>query len=113
MTAGALDYLKSGLCARLDPAQVGLWAKTGLARLPFAALFAGDAGFCGDLWDKCVASPARADIASGLVIAISNEGKVAFLEAALDGADTAALCNTVDEETGAFPLLLAGAERPC
>ena len=103
----ALDYLKSRLCARLDPAQVGLWAKTGLARLPFAALFAGDTSFFGDLLDKCVASPVWADIAPGLVIAISSEGEVAFLEAALDGADTAALCNTVDEETGAFPLLLA------
>ena len=103
----ALDYLKSRLCARLDPAQVGLWAKTGLARLPFAALFAGDTSFFGDLLDKCMASPVWADIAPGLVIAISSEGEVAFLEAALDGADTAALCNTVDEETGAFPLLLA------
>ena len=103
----ALDYLKSGLRDRFDPAEVDIQAKTELAGLPFTALFAGDTGFFGKLWDKCMASPAWADIAPGLVIAISNEGKVAFLEAALDGADTAALCNTVDEETGLFPLLLA------
>ena len=103
----ALAYLKSGLCARLDPAQVGLRAETRLARLPFTALYAGDTDFFGSLLHKCMISPAWPDIAPGLVLAISAKGEVEFLKAVLKGDDNATLCNTVDGKTGAFPLLLA------
>ena len=103
----ALKYLKSGLCAWLDPAQVGLRAETRLARLPFTALYAGDTDFFGSLLHKCMISPAWPDIAPGLVLAISAKGEVEFLKTVLQGADKAALCNTVNGETGAFPLLLA------
>jgi ankyrin repeat protein len=105
-----LDYLKSGLVARLDPTTVDLQGATTLSRLPFVAIANGDTDWVRAMITHCSKHPTWPNVAGNWLILLSQVGLsnvIVPIFSSLDQAQHLALVNHTDPETGNFPLLMA------